>query len=141
MSGIRYLYRAVDELEEGLKKHREDLPGRIYLYPVFEAMWQMEKAAIALAEGDHEKALQGYVAAFTGLGIFPGYGHARYRQHFSHLTQQIESLPREEQEQWCREFIDVWKNTKMPGREDKTLASDLLPDLVKWCNRLLHNIV
>jgi tetratricopeptide (TPR) repeat protein len=135
-----YYYRAVDELDEGLKKHREDaqLP---YLYPVFEALWKMEKAAIALAEGDHEKALQEYVEAFTGLGRFPGYGHARYRQHFGHLTQQIQKLPRDEQERWCREFIAVWKNTKMPGRGDKTLASDLLPDLVKWCNRLLNNTV
>jgi tetratricopeptide (TPR) repeat protein len=135
-----YYYRAVDELEDGLKKHGE-APQRLYLYPVFEALWKMEKAAIALAERDYETALQEYIEAFKGLGIFPGYGHARYRQHFGHLTQQIESLPREEQVRWCRKFIDVWKNTKMPGRRDKTLADDLLPDLVKWCNRLLQTIV
>jgi hypothetical protein len=71
------------------------------------------------------------------LGTFPGYGHARYRQHFGHLTKQIASLPRDEQVRWCKKFVKVWKETEMPGRDGKTLADDLLPDLVKWCNRLL----
>jgi tetratricopeptide (TPR) repeat protein len=135
-----YYRKAVDELEEGLKKHKKD-PRRIYQYPVFEALWRMEQAAIALTEGDHPKALKGYVDAFKGLGVFPGYGHARYKQHFGHLTRQIEGLPKDEQVRWCNEFIEVWKKTKMPGRGGKTLADDLLPDLVKWCNRLLINTV
>jgi tetratricopeptide (TPR) repeat protein len=128
--------RAVDELEEGLKKHKKD-PQRIYQYPVFEALLKMEQAAIALAEGDYSTALKGYVDAFKGLGVFPGYGHARYKQHFGHLIRQIEGLPKDEQVRWCKKFIEEWKKTKMPGREGKTLADDLLPDLVKWCNHLL----
>jgi tetratricopeptide (TPR) repeat protein len=135
-----YYRRAVDELEEGLKKHKKD-PKRIYQYPVFEALWKMEQAAIALSEGDYPIALKGYLESFKGVGVFPGYGHARYKQHFGHLTRQIEGLPKDEQVRWCKKFIEVWKKTKMPGREGKTLADDLLPDLVKWCNRLLNNTV
>ncbi len=134
-----YYRRAVDELEEGLKGHKKD-PRRIYQYPVFEALWKMERAAIALAERDYATALKGYVEAFKGLGVFPGYGHARYKQHFGHLTKQIGKLPKDEQVRWCKKFIEVWKKTKMPGRDGKTLANDLLPDLVKWCNRLLKTI-
>lgn len=132
-----YYRKAVDELEDALKKHRKD-PQRIYQYPVFEALWEMERAAIAYAEGEYPKALKGYVKAFKGLGTFPGYGHARYKQHFGHLTRQIENLPdKDEQVRWCRKFIEVWKKTVMPGRAGKTLADDLFPDLVKWCNKLL----
>jgi tetratricopeptide (TPR) repeat protein len=128
---------AVKELEKALKKHKND-PQRIYHYPVFEALLKMEQAAIAYAEGDYKTALNGYVDAFRSLGIFPGYGHAWYRQHFGHLTQKIDNLPEEEQVHWCKKFIEVWKKTPMPGREGKTLADDLLPDLVKWCNLLMR---
>ncbi|KAA0259715.1 MAG: tetratricopeptide repeat protein, partial [Chloroflexi bacterium] len=125
---------AVKELEKALKEHKSD---PLYQYPVFEALLKMEQAAIALAEGDTRRALKGYVEAYKGLGTFPGYGHARYKQHFGHLTRQIEDLPREEQIRWCKKFVQVWEKTDMPGREGKTLADDLLPDLVKWCNKLL----
>lgn len=133
-----YYYRAVDELKKALNVHAHD-PMRIYQYPVFTALLKMEQAAITYEVGDYDKALELYLNAFKELGTFPGYGHARYKQNFGHLTKQIESLPKEEQARWCRRFVKVWKETGMPGREDKTLADDLLPDLVKWCNRMLKN--
>jgi tetratricopeptide (TPR) repeat protein len=127
---------AVRKLEQALKDHKNDR-SRIYVYPVFEALLAMEQAALDLADKKYSKALDGYVKAFKGLGTFPGYGHARYKLHFHHLTSQILRLDKEEQAKWCRRFIKEWKETKMPGRVNRTLADDLLPDLVKWCNRTL----
>jgi len=128
---------AVAELEKALKAHANDKP-RIYQFPVFQALLQMEQAAIAFAAGDYPKALEGYIEAFKGLGTFPGYGHARYTQHFNYLTAQIEKLPKDEQVRWCKRFIAVWKETFIPDRKGKTLADGLDPDLVKWCNKLLN---
>jgi len=127
---------AVRKLEQALKEHKND-PSRIYVYPVFEALLAMEQAALDLADKKYAKALDGYVKAFKRLGTFPGYGHTRYKLHFHHLTSQILRLDKEEQQKWCRRFIKEWKETKMPGRVGRFLADDLLPDLVKWCNRTL----
>jgi tetratricopeptide (TPR) repeat protein len=129
----------VKELEKALKKHKKDAQ-RIYQYPVFEALMKMEQAAIAYAEGDYRTALKGYVEAYKGLGIFPGYGHTRYSQHLGHLTKQIANLPKDEQVRWCKKFIDVWKKTEIPGRDGQTLAEALLPDLVKSCNKILKGL-
>ncbi len=130
---------AVRKLEKALKDHKNDR-GRIYVYPVFEALLAMEQAALDLADKKYSQALDGYVKAFKRLGTFPGYGHARYKLHFNHLTSQILRLDKKEQEKWCRRFIKEWKETKMPGRVGRFLADDLLPDLVKWCNRTLKNL-
>jgi len=130
---------AVDELAKALEKHEND-PRRIYQYPVFVALLKMERAAIAYTNRDYEKALDGYVDAFKELGKLPGYGHARYGQHFDHLRRQITNLPSDEQGRWCKRFVEEWKGTAMPEREGRTLADDLRPDLVTWCNRLLQNI-
>ncbi len=127
---------AVRKLEKALKDHKNDR-SRIYVYPVFEALLAMEQAALDLADKKYSQALEGYVKAFKRLGTFPGYGHARYKLHFNHLTSQIMRLDKEEQAKWCRRFIKEWKETKMPGRVGRFLADDLLPDLVKWCNRTL----
>jgi tetratricopeptide (TPR) repeat protein len=129
---------AVGYLKRALADHQND-PRQIYVYPVFEALLAMEQAAIDLTDKKYSKALEGYVKAFKGLATFPGYGHARYKLHFNHLTSQILRLDKEEQEKWCRRFIKEWKETKMPGRVKRTLADDLLPDLVKWCNLTLKN--
>ncbi len=130
---------AVRKLEKALKDHKNDR-SRIYVYPVFEALLAMEQAALDLADKKYSQALEGYVKAFKRLGTFPGYGHARYKLHFNHLTSQIMRLDKEEQAKWCRRFIKEWKETKMPGRVGRFLADDLLPDLVKWCNRTLKNL-
>lgn len=130
---------AVRDLEKALKKHGKDKP-RLYQFQVFESLMEMEQAAIDFAHGRYDKALEGYITAYKGLGTFPGYGHARYKQHFGHLTKQIIKLEPVEQERWCKRFIEVWKKTVLPGRKGKTLADDLLPDLVLWCNKRLKEI-
>jgi tetratricopeptide (TPR) repeat protein len=130
---------AVRKLEQALKEHKND-PRKVYVYPVFEALLAMEQAALDRADKKYAKALDGYVKAFKRLGTFPGYGHARYKLHFNHLTSQILRLDKEEQAKWCRRFIKEWKETKMPRRTGRTLANDLLPDLVKWCNLILENL-
>jgi tetratricopeptide (TPR) repeat protein len=129
---------ALSKLEKALKRHANDKP-LIHQFPVFEALLKLEQGAVALANGENTKSLNYYVAGYKELGALPGYGVARYKQHLPHLMHQIDTLPPKEQVRWCRRFIKVWKETPS-GRRGKTLADDLIPDLVQWCNRLLINI-
>jgi hypothetical protein len=129
---------ALSKLEKALKRHANDKP-LIHQFPVFEALLKLEQGAVALANGENTKSLNHYVAGYKELGTLPGYGVARYKQHLPHLMHQIETLPPKEQVRWCRRFIKVWKETPS-ARRGRTLADDLIPDLVQWCNRLMINI-
>ena len=129
-------WEALSELEKTLGEHASDKP-LIHQFPVFQALLKLEQGAVSLAHKEYAKALDLYVAGYKELGILPGYGVARYKQHFGHLTRQIEErLPKEQQALWCNKFIQTWRETSS-GKLGKTLANDLLPDLVQWCNRLL----
>ena len=131
---------ALGELENTLKKHANDKP-RIHQFPVFEALLKLEQGAVMLANGDYNDSMKYYLEGYKALGTSPGYGVARYKQHFDHFKAQILKLPDKEKKYWCNKFIETWKKTLVPGTGNRTLADDdLNPDLVKWCNKLLKEL-
>jgi tetratricopeptide (TPR) repeat protein len=127
------------EFKLGLDKHRKD-PYRIYQFPVLENLYKLVHAAWLFQEGKWRKARDLYLEGFVGLASSPGYGRRRYKEQFPYLTEQIMKLPANEAKTWCEAFIDAWETTPVPGRKDRTLADDVLPDLVVWCRHQLRNI-
>ncbi len=132
-------YQALDDFNETLEKHRKD-KFRIYQFPVFESLYTLEKGATYYRTGKHKEALDAYLEANIGLATNPGYGQTRYKQHFDYLTRQIENLPPAEAEKWCKAFKHAWENTPAPGKRGRTLAQEILPDLVVWCNLHLQKV-
>jgi tetratricopeptide (TPR) repeat protein len=132
-------YKALDDFKETLEKHRRD-KFRIYQFPVFEHLYSLEKGATYYRTGNYKDALNAYLEANIGLATNPGYGQTRYKQHFDYLTRQIENLPPAEAEDWCKAFKHAWENTPAPGKRGRTLAQEILPDLVVWCNLHLQKI-
>jgi tetratricopeptide (TPR) repeat protein len=130
---------SMDKFEQALEKHRAD-EFRIYQFPVFENLLEFEKAAINYRSKKYGDALKGYLKAYSGLISDPGYGSARYRQHYSQLTRTIDALPDAEAARWCGEFIRVWENTPAPEKQGRTLAQEDTLGLVVWCKRKLKNI-
>lgn len=128
---------SLNEFRLALDDHRED-KFRIYQFPVFENLYKLEKAATDFQSKDYDNALKGYLEAFVGMASDPGYGRTRYKQHFSHLTGQIEKLQSETAKVWCNAFVKVWENENEFGR---TLSQEIRrPDLVVWCRQLLAKI-
>ena len=138
-SGSKKYQEPLDSFKKVLDQHRKD-KFRIYQFPVFESLYILEKAATYYRMGKYKEALDAYLKANIGLATSPGYGQARYKQHFDHLTRQIENLKSNEAENWCRAFIQAWESTRAPGKRSRTLAQEILPDLVVWCNRHLEKI-
>jgi tetratricopeptide (TPR) repeat protein len=130
---------SMDKFEQALEKHRAD-EFRIYQFPVFENLLEFEKAAINYRSKKYGDALKGYLKAYSGLISDPGYGSARYRQHYSQLTRTIDALPDAEAARWCGEFIRVWENTPAPEKQGRTLAQEDTLGLAVWCKRKLKNI-
>jgi tetratricopeptide (TPR) repeat protein len=130
-----YYQGALPALENALYTFDDGRP-RTHRYPVFEALLKLARGDVAFTNGEYDQALTCYLDGYKELGTSQGYGVARYRQHFHDLVRRIERLPADQQAHWCREFVKIWKETPS-GRGDKTLADDLTPDLVRWCNRLL----
>lgn len=128
---------ALDEFRRGLDRHRKD-EFRIYQFEVFENLYLLEKAATNYQKGNLRAALRGYLQGFVGLAADPGYGRTRYKQHFPHLTDQIEKLPDKEAKIWCDRFISAWEKNRVKGRPGKILAKEVLPDLVVWCRKHLN---
>ncbi|NOH01853.1 MAG: hypothetical protein HND47_07755 [Chloroflexi bacterium] len=129
---------ALDNLKRALDKHRKN-PFKIYQFPVFENLYKLEKAAVNYQARKYKQALKGYLEGYIGLAADPGYGRTRYKSHFSHLTRQIEKLPRREAEVWCRAFIDAWEEKRFLGGRRSTLAQEeIFPDLVQWCWEYIH---
>lgn len=134
------MYReALKNLEDGIKKHRKDKP-RIYHFPVLENLLKLEQGATYHAERKYAEALVEYLDGYKGLALQPGYGHARYKQHFAHLIQDIKLLDDQIKEQWCNTFIQVWENTIIPKTQGKTLAQEMSPDLIVECTKQLNII-
>jgi tetratricopeptide (TPR) repeat protein len=132
-------YKALDDFKKALDKHRKD-KFRIYQFPVFENLYKLEEGTVHYRDGNYKKALDAYLEANVGLATNPGYGQARYQQHFDHLTSQIVNLDPAEAEKWCKAFIQAWETTPAPGKKGRTLAQEMLPDLVTWCRRRLKEI-
>ena len=127
------------EFESALKKHAGDKP-QIYHLPVFEALLKLEQGAVALAKEEYNRALGNYLEGYKALAVLPGYGIARYKQHFPHLTHQIGKLPKAQKVRWCKRFIEIWETTFI-RRKKRTLAEDdLNPGLVIWCKKLLKEL-
>jgi tetratricopeptide (TPR) repeat protein len=124
---------ALDELKRVLDGHRNK-PNRIYQFEVFDNLYEMEKAAVEYREGQHDKALEGYLKAYSSLAADPGYGRVKYRSLFRHLVAQVENLPQEEAEAWCKAFLLEWeeKSVVIRGRKTTLAQESIKPDLVLW---------
>lgn len=132
--------QALTDLGEGIKKHKKDNP-RIVQFRVLESLYKLERGATYHAEERYTESLKEYLQGYKGLGLQPGYGHARYRQHFSQLMRKIENLPDDDaKEEWCKRFIQLWEDTKIPKTRGRTLAQEMTPDLVVECNKVLNSI-
>jgi tetratricopeptide (TPR) repeat protein len=126
-------------LQKALKEHTDGSP-RTHRYPVFEALLKLAQGDVAFANGEYDQALHYYLNGYKELGTLQGYGVARYKQHFPYLTRQIGKLPMDDQKtRWCQEFIQTWTETPS-GKGNKTLAEELIPDMVGWCNRMLMTL-
>jgi len=125
------------EFKRALDAHRKD-EFRIYQFPVFDNLYILEKAATYYQQGKYTKALKEYLKAYIGLASDPGYGRTRYKQHFPHLTEQIEKLPLTKAQIWCKTFIKAWEEIK--DERGLFLSEDVVPDLVVWCRTHLAKI-
>jgi tetratricopeptide (TPR) repeat protein len=103
---------------------------KIYQFPVFEHLLEMEEGAFRFIQGNYKDALKFYLDGYKGLAGLPGYGVARYRQHLGHLLKRIRELnDPDEEKRWCKAFITAWRKTKVKDM-DQTLAQ-IHPELVE----------
>jgi tetratricopeptide (TPR) repeat protein len=122
----------IDRLAQALAAHHDD-ESRIYQYPVFANLLELELGAFAFVQDNYEEALDHYIKGFTGLAQDRGYGSARYHQHISHLTGQIEKITDGDLAvSWCNRLIETWETTRIPDT-GQTLAQ-AYPGLVAWCD-------
>ena len=126
------------DLKRLLDEHRKK-PFRIYQFEVFENEYKLEEAATAYQVRKYDLALKKYIDGLVGLAVDPGYGRTRYRLLFHHLTGQIEKLPLQEAEKWCRAFIEAWQTPRVVSKRKVRLEREaIFPDMLEWCWKYLY---
>ncbi len=123
----------ITPLSEALEAHRRD-EARLYQFDVFENLLRIELGAYYYAANNIEESLRYYLEGYSGLAADPGYGMARYRMHYNHLIDRIQSIQdKATAEKWCNAFIDKWQTTKVARPGIDLYLAQVHPDLVEWC--------
>lgn len=104
---------------------------KIYQYPVFIHLAELEDGALWLVQEEYDLALKKFLDGFSGLARTPGYGHARLKQHTPLLLRILRDLDNEDRQvEWCDAFRDIWQQRG----EDGTALINTQPDLLNRVN-------
>lgn len=103
--------RDIDALESYIKESPAE--NRVFQFPVFEHLLEIEKAAYHFALENYEKSLSLYIKGYVGMAKLPGYGVARFLQHLDHLVSYLKRLFHKDKvlgREWCEALIAAWED-------------------------------
>jgi tetratricopeptide (TPR) repeat protein len=128
---IRKAEENLNLLNQLIDEHRSS-EIRIYQYPVFIHLAELEEGALKYVQGEFDLALEKFLAGFSGLAKTPGYGQFRFKQHINILWKFLRTLDESSQKKWCEAFSKAWSK---PGEDGRAL-SDIQPDFLRKLDRL-----
>lgn len=111
------VFHEIEELRNQLEKYDRDTPtNKIYYFPVFQHLLEIEQAAYHFVLEEYDQALKLYIAGYIGMAQNPGYGVARYFQHRDHLVIQLRKLFKINKplfESWCNSILNSWDDARL----------------------------
>lgn len=117
---------------------------RIYQFEVYDCLYAIENGAyhheVAQQYGDkkeYDLALDEYVKGYLGMATSPGYGHAQFRLHLSHLRQHIQDIDDSTIAiEWCRRFLDEFQ--QIADTENSSGLAKEHEGLIGWLFKHMH---
>jgi tetratricopeptide (TPR) repeat protein len=108
-------YQDIERFREYIKEYKKD-EDKIFQFPVFQNLLEIEQAAYHFVLGEYDEALPLYIKGYVGMAQFSGYGVARYLQHIDHIINQLNKLFKIDQQRctiWCEAILDAWDEANL----------------------------
>jgi tetratricopeptide (TPR) repeat protein len=92
---------------------------------IFSALRDTLQAKILVAREDYDAARRYFIRGLVRLAQKPGYGHARLSTIINQLDTWLNSLPANQQREWCQALLESWERNGLTG------AVPRLPPIVR----------